>query len=185
MKFLVDAQLPRSLVKRLNEQGHAAIHTLDLPLGNRTLDAVINELSITEQYIIITKDADFVISFVMYNQILIKTMSELQYQEIKRKVKMSQIKIDRVRIDEFCRKHHIRKLALFGSVLRDDFSPKSDIDVLVEFEPEHTPGLNFFAIEAELSEIMGRRIDLNTPQFISPLFRGEVEREAEVQYEQA
>lgn len=68
MKFLVDAQLPRSLVKRLNDQGYVAIHTLDLPLGNRTPDAVINELSINEQYIIITKDADFVISFVMYSQ---------------------------------------------------------------------------------------------------------------------
>lgn len=91
----------------------------------------------------------------------------------------------RDRIAAFCRKHHIRRLAVFGSVLHDDFRAESDVDVLVEFEPGHTPGLAFFGMEHELSEILGRRIDLNTPNFISPYFRDEVLQEAEVQYVEA
>ncbi len=63
MKFLVDAQLPHRVVSRLREAGHEAIHTLDLPLGNRTPDSIINELSIREGYVVVTKDADFVNSF--------------------------------------------------------------------------------------------------------------------------
>jgi predicted nuclease of predicted toxin-antitoxin system len=63
MKFLVDAQLPRRLVSRLRAAGHEAVHTLDLPLGNRTPDSVINELSLREGYAVLTKDADFVNSF--------------------------------------------------------------------------------------------------------------------------
>ena len=85
-------------------------------------------------------------------------------------------------VAEFCRKHHIRKLAFFGSVLRDDFAPGSDVDVLVEFEPGHTPGLEFFGMEAELSEISERRVDLNTPQFLSRHFGNQALAEAEVQY---
>lgn len=95
------------------------------------------------------------------------------------------ISVDRAQIAEFCRKHHIRRLAFFGSVLRADFRPDSDIDVLVEFEPERVPGLAFFAMEAELAEILGRKVDLNTPYFLSPHFRAQVEAEAEAQYEQA
>jgi|ERR1043165_4457459 predicted nuclease of predicted toxin-antitoxin system len=68
MKFLIDAQLPRRLVSRLREAGHEAIHTLDLPLGNRTPDSVINELSIRESYVVITKDADFVNSYHLYRR---------------------------------------------------------------------------------------------------------------------
>lgn len=68
MKFLVDAQLPRRLVSRLREAGHEATHTLDLPLGNRTPDAAINELSASEGYVVITKDADFVNSFHLSRQ---------------------------------------------------------------------------------------------------------------------
>ena len=68
MKFLVDAQLPRRLVSRLQEAGHEAIHTLDLPLGNRTPDSIINELSIHEEYVVVTKDADFVNSFHLYRR---------------------------------------------------------------------------------------------------------------------
>ncbi|HEU0145082.1 MAG TPA: DUF5615 family PIN-like protein [Nitrososphaera sp.] len=68
MKFLVDAQLPRRLISRLGEAGHEAIHTLDLPLGNRTPDSVINELSIREGYVVITKDADFVNSFLLHRR---------------------------------------------------------------------------------------------------------------------
>ena len=84
----------------------------------------------------------------------------------------------------FCRRHHIRELALFGSVLRDDFGPDSDVDVLVEFEPEHIPGLAFFAMQDELSLILGRIVDLNTRQFVSPRFRQQVESEAEIIYDQ-
>ncbi|MEX0806459.1 MAG: nucleotidyltransferase family protein [Candidatus Binatia bacterium] len=95
---------------------------------------------------------------------------------------MSRIAIDQEEIAGFCRKHHISKLAFFGSVLRDDFRPDSDVDVLVEFEPGHVPGLTFFAMEAELSEILGRKVDLNTPNFLSRYFRDQVVAEAEVQY---
>jgi len=86
------------------------------------------------------------------------------------------------KIAEFCLKHHIRRLALFGSVLRKDFSKESDIDVLVEFEPDYIPGLAFFAMETELAEILGHRVDLHTPSFLSPYFRDQVIAEAEVQY---
>ncbi len=99
----------------------------------------------------------------------------------------SRISIPKERIAEFCRKHYIRKLSLFGSVLRDDFSPDSDIDVLVEFDPDHTPGLIRFAgMELELAEILGgRKVDLNTPHSLSPYFRDAVIEKAEVQYVQA
>ncbi len=85
----------------------------------------------------------------------------------------------------FCRRHHIRRLALFGSALREDFRADSDVDVLVEFEPGHIPGLAFFTIEAELSQILGRPVDLNTAHFISPEFRDQVIEEARVIYDQA
>ncbi len=86
------------------------------------------------------------------------------------------------RIAEFCRKHHIKKLAVFGSVLRPDFREDSDIDVLVEFDPDHIPGLAFFAMQDELCEILGRKVDLNTPNFLSKYFRDKVIQEAEIQY---
>lgn len=92
------------------------------------------------------------------------------------------IEIDREKIAEFCRKHHIHRLSLFGSVLRDDFYPESDVDVLVEFEEGHVPGLAFFEMEEELSQIMGRKVDLNTPGFLSPRFRDRVREEAQEQY---
>jgi hypothetical protein len=85
----------------------------------------------------------------------------------------------------FCKRHHIRKFAFFGSVLRDDFTPQSDVDVLVEFEPGHTPGLAFFAMQREMSELLGRSVDLNTAGDLSPQFREQVLGEAEVQYESA
>ena len=81
---------------------------------------------------------------------------------------------------ELCRRRRISKLALFGSILRPDFGPDSDVDVLVEFESGQTPGLAFFDIEAELSQLFGRRVDLNTPQFLSPRMRTRVQTEAEV-----
>ena len=82
----------------------------------------------------------------------------------------------------FCRRHHIKRLAVFGSALRPDFGPDSDIDILVEFEPGHVPGLAFFGMEAELGRILGRKVDLNTPGFLGKRFRERVIKEAEVQY---
>ncbi len=93
--------------------------------------------------------------------------------------------VDREKIAAFCQRHHIRKLAFFGSVLRDDFSGQSDVDVLVEFEPGHVPGLAFFAMEDELSNILGRKVDLNTLQFLGPLFREQVQHDTELIYAQA
>ncbi len=90
--------------------------------------------------------------------------------------------IDRERVAEFCRRHHIRRVSLFGSVLRGDFRPESDVDVLVEFEPGRVPGLAFFSMEVELSGILGRRVDLHTPGSLSRYFRDQVLSEAEVQY---
>ena len=94
----------------------------------------------------------------------------------------TKLKLDREAVAEFCRRHHVRRLALFGSVLRDDFTPASDVDVLVEFETGHVPGLAFFAMEAELSGLVGRKVDLNTPGFLSRYFRDQVLAEAETQY---
>ncbi len=95
------------------------------------------------------------------------------------------IDIPKEKIADFCRKHGIRKIAFFGSVLRDDFMPESDVDVLVEFEPGHTPGLAFFTMQRELSEILGRKVDLNTVGDLSPYFRDEVLSEAQVLYDAA
>ena len=94
----------------------------------------------------------------------------------------SRLPIDRLAVAAFCRRHHVRRLALFGSVLRDDFTPGSDVDVLVEFEPGLVPGLRFFSMEVELSTILGRKVDLVTPGFLSRYFRDKVLEEAENQY---
>jgi len=83
----------------------------------------------------------------------------------------------------FCRHYHIRRLAFFGSVLREDFGSDSDVDVLVEFEPDHTPGfLRLAAMEQELSDLVGRRVDLRTPEDLSRYFRDDVLALAETQY---
>lgn len=92
----------------------------------------------------------------------------------------AQITFPQERIAEFCRRHHIKKLAVFGSVLRPDFRDESDIDVLVEFEAAKVPGLAFFAMQEELSGILGRKVDLNTPQCLSKYFREKVIKEAVV-----
>ena len=93
-------------------------------------------------------------------------------------VVISKLEIPESDLNRFCKKHAVRRLALFGSVLRDDFSDESDIDVLVEFEDNKTPGLDFFSIEEELSMILGKKVDLNTEAFLSPHFREEVKKEA-------
>ena len=94
----------------------------------------------------------------------------------------AKIAVPQQQIEAFCKRHHICRLSLFGSVLRDDFGPDSDVDVLVEFVPGHTPGLAFFGMQDELSAILGRAVDLNTPNFLSPRFREEVRRSAEERY---
>lgn len=91
--------------------------------------------------------------------------------------------IPKDQVAEFCKKNHIRKLSIFGSVLRDDFTPASDVDVLVEFDPLRIPGLIRLAgMEIELSEIIGRKVDLRTAQDLSRHFRQEVVESAELQY---
>lgn len=99
---------------------------------------------------------------------------------------MAKILINKEKIEEFCRENRIRRLALFGSVLHDDFGPESDVDVLVEFEPGSAPG--FFGLaqmERQLSSLFnGRKVDMRIPEDLSRYFRKEVEEEAEVQYAQ-
>ena len=93
------------------------------------------------------------------------------------------VAIPKEKLEYFCKKHHIRKLSVFGSVLRDDFGSDSDVDVLVEFDPNHIPGLIRLAgMECELSEILGRKADIRTAQDLSRYFRQEVLDSAEVQY---
>lgn len=96
----------------------------------------------------------------------------------------SLLPIDVEHLESFCRKHHIRQLSVFGSVLKGSMHPDSDIDLLVEFEPEHTPGLlALAAMENELSRLSGgRSVDLRTPDDLSRYFRDEVVEEAQVQY---
>jgi hypothetical protein len=86
---------------------------------------------------------------------------------------------------DFCRQRHIRRLALFGSVLRDDFRPDSDLDILVEYEPGHTPGFAFVDHQADLSALFDRKVDLHTPQSLGPSIRPAVLREALTLHESA
>ena len=101
----------------------------------------------------------------------------------------TRIDIPKDEIAAFCRRNHIRRMALFGSVLRDDFTPESDVDVLVDFELGQTPGLEFITMQDELSEIFGRQVDLHTFRGVERsrnwLLREEILNSAEVQYEQA
>ena len=92
------------------------------------------------------------------------------------------VSVDQARLAEFCRAHHIRRLAVFGSALREDFGPHSDVDVLVEFEPGRTPGLAFFSMQEELTALFRRTVDLHTPASLSHYFRDQVLAEAEDQY---
>ena len=95
-----------------------------------------------------------------------------------------QVSIPKDRLAAFCQEHGIKRLAVFGSALREDFGPESDIDVLVEFEPDRIPGLLGVAgIQLELSTLFsGRKVDLRTPEDLSPYFRQDVLDTAEVQY---
>jgi len=86
-------------------------------------------------------------------------------------------------IAEFCRRHHIRKLSVFGSVLQGESTPESDLDIRVEFDQQHVPGLLRLAgMEIELSELLGQKVDLRTPEDLSRYFRDDVVKTAEIQY---
>ncbi len=91
----------------------------------------------------------------------------------------ARIDIPRDRISEFCRRNHIQRLALFGSVIRDDFTAASDVDVLVEFEPGYAAGFEFFRMRRDLTGMLAREVDLHTAASLSPYFRQEVLDEAE------
>ena len=93
------------------------------------------------------------------------------------------IHVNREQSAEFCRRHHIRRLAFFGSVLRDDFRPDSDVDVLIEFEPEYRLGLfELMRMQQEFSDLIGREADFRTPEDLGRYMRNRVVSEAEVQY---
>ena len=96
---------------------------------------------------------------------------------------MKRLPIDPEQLERLCRRNGIRRVSLFGSVLKGTDGPESDVDLLVEFEPGRAPGLlGMAAIESELSSLVGRKVDLRTPQDLSPHFRAEVTRSAEVQF---
>ena len=96
------------------------------------------------------------------------------------------ILIQKSKIADFCKRHHILRLAIYGSALRSDFRPESDVDVLVDFVPGHTPGFfKLFEMESELSDLFGgRKVEIRTPQDLSRYFRDKVIEDAEVQYVQ-
>ncbi len=95
---------------------------------------------------------------------------------------MNAVAIPLEKIVQLCQEYHIRKLSLFGSILREDFREDSDIDILVEFETGHTPGFRFIDIQDRLSTLLGRQVDLNTPQDISRYIRNQVLAGAETLY---
>ncbi len=97
-------------------------------------------------------------------------------------MQLRNLTIPNEQIAEFCRAYGIRSLAIFGSALRSDFGPDSDIDILVEFKPGTRVGLNFFRMERELSELLGRKVDLNTPGFLSDDIREKAVANAETIY---
>ena len=88
------------------------------------------------------------------------------------------VELPRQQIERFCRERKIRKLSVFGSAIRADFSPDSDVDILVDYVPEETPGLAFFSHQEDLSRIIGRRVDLNTAKCLADRFREQVVSEA-------
>jgi predicted nucleotidyltransferase len=99
-------------------------------------------------------------------------------------ISKARIDISKEKMAEFCRRHHILKLSLFGSVLREDYRPDSDVDVLVEFEPDHGPGfIGLMKMENELSLLLGgRKVDLVTEKFLNRRIRNRVLADAEIQY---
>lgn len=116
--------------------------------------------------------------------IILKINPEADSQDrISSSIISSRFRISGHQLGLFCRRNYIKKLSLFGSVLRDDFRPESDIDVLVEFEAGHVPGFNLIDMENELSRLLERKVDIRTPSDLSRYFRDKVVREARVEYE--
>ena len=95
---------------------------------------------------------------------------------------IAHVDISPTELEDFCLRHHITRLSIFGSVLGAEFTDASDIDVLVEFEAGHVPGFRFIRIQDELSEMLGRTVDLHTPNSLSRYFRNHVVRDAHVLY---
>jgi predicted nucleotidyltransferase len=93
-----------------------------------------------------------------------------------------ELNISQARIAACCRRHGVRRLAVFGSAIRHDFTERSDIDLLVEYEPDARAGLSFFALQDELTAIIGRKVDLHTPGFLDQYYRDQVLQEAETIY---
>ncbi|MDO8746224.1 MAG: nucleotidyltransferase family protein [Thermodesulfovibrionales bacterium] len=117
------------------------------------------------------------------HKLLLPVFSKFYCRDAKKSSIFAQLEISHDKIAEFCKRNHISKLSLFGSALRGELRPDSDIDLLVEFDPDHIPRLITLAsMEIELSEIIGRKVDLRTPQDLSRYFRQEVVDSAEVQY---
>lgn len=99
-----------------------------------------------------------------------------------RQMLTSKLDVDPEALETFCQRHHIKRLAFFGSVLRDDFRPDSDVDVLVEFEAGHTPGWEIFAIRDELADLLGRDVDLGTFAGVRSHARDAILASAQLQY---
>ena len=98
----------------------------------------------------------------------------------------ARISIPKDKISVFCKQNQVRRLSFFGSVLREDFGPDSDVDILVEFEPGTRMGLiRLSGLEIELGKIIGRKVDLNTPGFLNKYYRNKILTEADVQYDAA
>lgn len=95
---------------------------------------------------------------------------------------MQPIEVDRTRLNELCQAYHVKSLAMFGSQMRGDSHPESDLDLLVEFEPDNVPGFRFFQLERELSALFHLPVELNTPGFLSSYFRDEAVRSAKLVY---
>ncbi len=96
------------------------------------------------------------------------------------------IEVPQQQLAELCHRHHIQRLSLFGSVLRDDFGPDSDVDVLVEFDPDVPVGFRIFRVEEELSTLFGgRRIDLADPKYLNKYLKDRILGSAQVQFEDA
>lgn len=98
-------------------------------------------------------------------------------------LEMNSLQSSRTELERICNRYYVRRLALFGSALGEGFGPNSDVDVLVEFEPSHTPGLAFVRLQRELSEAMGREVDLHTHYSLSRYFRDEVQEQSQTFYE--
>ena len=95
------------------------------------------------------------------------------------------IAVDSEAVADFCRRHHVKRLGFFGSVLRDDFRPDSDVDVLIEFEAGHTPGWEIIDIEEEFGRLLGgRKVDMVNPKFLNRRLRDRILHDVQVQYDQ-